>query len=128
MASYNEISPNTLMRLIGTPACPTLIDVRIAEDFAADPYLMPGAIRHPFDDVAALADGLRGSRAIIYCQKGLKLSQGAAAILRTEGVQAEVLEGGQFAWRDAGLPMVDTAKLPPRDAACRTIWVTRHRP
>ena len=112
MASYNEITPTTLMRLIGTPARPTIIDVRIDEDFSADPFLVPGSVRHPFTDVAALAETLRGQSAIVYCQKGLKISQGAAAVLRTEGVQAEVLEGGQIAWRDAGLPMVEADTLP----------------
>jgi rhodanese-related sulfurtransferase len=128
MASYNEISVSTLSRLIGTPACPVLIDVRIDEDFDADPLLIPGAFRHPFTDVAALAPNLRGQKVIIYCQKGLKISQGAAAILRAEGIQAEVLEGGQFAWRDAKQPMVSAEKIPPLDESGRTVWVTRHRP
>jgi hypothetical protein len=43
-------------------------------------------------------------------------------------VRAEVLEGGVAVWRDAGLPLVDESRLPPRDAAGRTIWVTRARP
>ncbi len=128
MAPYNEISVSTLARLVGTPDCPVLLDVRIDEDFAADPYLIPSAVRHPFDQVADLAEGLRGKTVIVYCQKGLKISQGAASILRNCGVDAEVLEGGQFAWRDTGLGMVDAAKLPPLDAMGRTVWVTRHRP
>ena len=32
------------------------------------------------------------------------------------------------AWAKAGLPMVPEAKLPPRDARGRTVWVTRSRP
>ena len=128
MASYNEISPTTLMRLVGTPSCPAIVDVRIDQDFEEDPFLLPTAARQPFADIGKLCERLRGQRAVVYCQKGLKISQGAAAILRSEGVRAEVLEGGQFAWRDAGLPMVDAAKLPPRDNAGRTVWVTRHRP
>jgi len=128
MASYNEITPTTLVRLIGTPICPVLLDVRIDEDFEQDPQLLPGAIRHPFADVAALGEKLRGKKVVLYCQKGLKISQGAAAMLRANGIQAEILTGGQFAWRDAGLPMVNSAKLPLRDVGGRTLWVTRHRP
>ncbi len=128
MASYNEITVSTLLRLVGTPMCPNLIDVRIDEDFDADPHLIPGAFRHPFTDVAALASNFREQSVIVYCQKGLKISQGAAAILRAQGVQAEILQGGQFAWRDAGLPMVLAEKLPPLDENGRTVWVTRHRP
>ena len=128
MASYNEIPVSTLARLVGTPDCPVLLDVRIDEDFDDDPRLIPGAYRHPFLNVIDLAEDLRGRSAIVYCQKGLKISQGAAALLRSSGVQAEVLEGGQFAWRDAGQPMVLTEKMPPLDESGRTVWVTRHRP
>lgn len=128
MASYNEISTPTLARLIGTPDCPVLLDVRIDEDFDEDPRLIPGALRHPFADVVDLVPVLAGRPVVVYCQKGLKISQGAAALLRAAGVRAEVLEGGHFAWRDAGLPMVTAAKLPSRDAGGRTLWVTRHRP
>lgn len=128
MASYNEIPVSTLARLVGTPDCPVLLDVRIDEDFDDDPRLIPSAFRHPFLNVMDLADDLKGKSVIVYCQKGLKISQGAAAQLRSCGVQTEVLEGGQFAWRDAGHPMVSNEKLPPLDATGRTVWVTRHRP
>ncbi|MFV0384583.1 chromate resistance protein ChrB domain-containing protein [Paracoccus sp. (in: a-proteobacteria)] len=128
MASPTEIKPLQLARLVGTDECPVIIDVRIDEDVDDDPRMVPGARRHPFTEVTALARSLVGMRALIYCQKGLKLSQGVAAILRAEGVSAETLEGGYAAWRNAGLPMIDSAKLPPRNAQGRTVWVTRHRP
>ena len=119
MASYNEIPVSALARLIGTPYCPTLLDVRIDEDFDDDPRLIPGAYRHPFNSVVDLAETLKDRSVVVYCQKGLKISQGAAALLRASGVNAEVLEGGQFAWRDAKLPLVITDKLPPLDALGR---------
>ena len=71
---------------------------------------------------------LKGAPAIIVCQKGLKLSHGVAAWLRSGGLSAESLEGGFLAWNEAGLPLVPHAKLPPRDAMGRTVWVTRERP
>lgn len=37
MASPTEIAVPQLSRLIGTPDCPVLVDLRIEEDFAADP-------------------------------------------------------------------------------------------
>ena len=62
--------------------------------------------------LAATAAG----RSIVVCQKGLKLSQGVAAWLRHDGVDAQNagrrlrgLEGG-------GQPLVRPTKLPPRDA------------
>lgn len=128
MASPAEITPSQLFRLIGTPVCPIILDLRIDEDFDDDSRLVPGAQRMPFDQVADHADGLRGSKVVVYCQKGLKISQGAAAVLRANGVATESIEGGQFGWRDAGLPLIDHAKLPPRNGQGQTVWVTRQRP
>ena len=128
MPSPTEITVNQLARLIGTPDAPRLVDVCIDEDFNADPRLIPGSFRHPFTSITALAPALQGQRAIVICHKGRKLSQGSAAILRDLGIATETLAGGIVAWREAGLPMVKTAKLPPKSAQGRTVWVTRHRP
>ncbi len=128
MPSPTEITVPQLSRLIGTPKAPVLVDICIDDDFNDDPRLVPGAFRHPFKEIAALAPKLAGKRVVIICQKGQKLSQGAAAILRNHGVAAETLEGGVIAWRDAGEPMVPAVKLPKRNGEGRTVWVTRHRP
>ena len=128
MSTIHSIAPDKLTRLIGTPRCPTIIDVRLEEDFAADPYVVPGTLRQSHANVTEWAGRFAGRSAVIICQKGLKLSQGVAAWLRLAGVTAEVLEGGFDAWRVAKLPLVPVAKLPPRDALGRTVWVTRERP
>jgi rhodanese-related sulfurtransferase len=124
----HTIAPTQLLRRIGLPDAPVLIDVRTAEDAAADPRLLPCALRRDHRDVAAWAPAFRGRAVVALCQKGLKLSEGAAAWLRHDGARAEVLEGGFEAWAAAGLPLVNTAPIPPRDAAGRTLWVTRARP
>ena len=82
MPSNTEITPKQLARLIGTPEAPVLVDVCIDEDFAADPRLIPGAFRWPFREIEALVPRLSGRRVVVICQKGLKLSQGAVAVLR----------------------------------------------
>ena len=128
MSSFNTISAEKLARLIGTPKCPVLVDVRTDEDFASDPRLVPGSIRRPFAQVADWAHELTGRAAIVVCQKGLKLSHGAAAWLRHAGIPADSLEGGALAWAQAQLPMVPAARIPPPDPQGRTIWVTRSRP
>jgi rhodanese-related sulfurtransferase len=128
MSAINSISVDKLARLIGTPKCPAVIDVRTDDDFARDPRLAPGAVRRRFGEVADWAPEFAGRAAVVVCQKGLKLSQGAAAWLRAAGVAAEALDGGAAAWAEAGLPMVPDAKLPKRDARGRTVWVTRARP
>lgn len=128
MPALNAIIPDKLFRLIGRPDGPVLIDVQLDEDFALDPRLLPGAVRRSHRDVAEWAPALRGRSTVVVCQKGLKLSQGVAAWLRHEGVPAESLDGGALGWAAAQLPMVPIAKLPPRDARGRTVWVTRARP
>lgn len=128
MTSPNAISVDKLARMIGRPDTPVLIDVRTPEDFAADPRLIPGAQRRAAGTAADWAPAHRGTVATVVCQHGAKLSEGAAAWLRHCGARAEVLEGGWQAWAAAGLPAVPEARLPPRDAAGRTLWVTRSRP
>ncbi|SDD80486.1 chromate resistance protein ChrB domain-containing protein [Ruegeria marina] len=128
MAAPNEITVPKLLRLIGTPDCPVLVDISIDPDFADDPFLIPGAFRHPYTDYAGLVSLLAGRRCIVICQQGIKLSQGLVARLRNDGHFAEYLQGGNFGWRDyTDTPRVPAGALPePVEGA--TLWVTRHRP
>jgi rhodanese-related sulfurtransferase len=128
MSSYTSISPDKLSRLVGTAHAPVLVDVRLDQDFDADPRIIPGSIRRSHLDTQEWASQLAGRPVIVICQKGLKLSEGAAAWLRHSGVTAESLEGGFVSWQQAKLPTVPYAKLPARDGRGRTVWVTRSRP
>jgi rhodanese-related sulfurtransferase len=128
MSSINTISTEKLFRLIGTPKCPIIVDVRTEDDYAADPRLIPGAIRRSHAEISAWAQEFRDRNTVVVCQRGLKLSQGAAAWLRHFGVPSDSLEGGTEAWAQADLPMIPAAKLPPRNRQGHTIWVTRARP
>jgi rhodanese-related sulfurtransferase len=121
MAAPNEITANQMNRLIGTPDCPVIIDVRIDEDFADDPRMIPSAIRHKFQDIGELAPTFAGKRVVVSCHKGLKLSQGVAALLRVNGVKCEYLQGGHVSWAEADLPLIKP--IEPN-----SLWVTRHRP
>src|ERR1700736_11499 len=128
MSSPTTISPDKLVRLIGTANTPVLIDVRTDEDFAADARLIPGAVRRNHQDAADWGGEFSGRSAIVVCLRGQKLAQGTAAWLRHVRVDAESLEGGFEGWKAAKLPLVQASKLPPRDAQGRTVWVTRARP
>lgn len=128
MAAFGTISSDKLHRLIGIPGCPVLIDVCLEEDFALNQRLIPGSMRRSHETVAAWAAEFAGRDVVVICQRGLKLSHGTAAWLRQAGARAEVLDGGFEAWASAKLPLVPVAKLPPRDASGRTLWVTRARP
>lgn len=127
MPSYLEITPDKLARIIGSPKQPAIIDVRNKEDFGSDPRLIPGSIRRDFGNVTEWGPET-SSPAIVFCQKGQKLSHGVAAHLRAMGKEAEVLEGGFEAWRDSQGMLVPADKVPPRDSKGRTVWVTRARP
>jgi rhodanese-related sulfurtransferase len=128
MSTLNSITVEKLGRLIGTPKAPLLIDVRTDDDFGLDRRLIPGSFRRPHETVAGWGPELAGRSAVVICQKGLKLSHGAAAWLRQQGISADALDGGFEAWRQASLPFVDETKLPGRDPSGRTVWVTRARP
>lgn len=121
MPQFGLITPAQTMRLIGTPDCPAIFDVRLPEDLDALPGLVPTARIIPHTAIDSLSEA--PGRAVVICMRGRKLSEGAAAVLRTKGWQAEVLEGGAVAWKAAGLPMLPLASLPGTN-----LWVTRHRP
>ncbi|MBN8632391.1 MAG: chromate resistance protein [Rhodobacterales bacterium] len=122
MPQFGQITAAQAFRLLGTPESPTFFDVRTEEDVATLPRLIPTARRIAHGAIDTLTD--RPGRAIVVCTKGRKLSEGAAAWLRSLGWQAEVLEGGTLAWEAASLPMIPLSVLP----APGTPWVTRHRP
>lgn len=128
MASTISITHDKLARLVGTPKCPVLIDVRTDEDFAGDPRLIPGSIRRSHSGPASWFGEIIGPSAVVVCNEGRKLSNGVAAWLRHEGMPADYLEGGFRAWSDAGMPAVPEKMLPRRDNQGRTVWVTRARP
>jgi rhodanese-related sulfurtransferase len=123
MSATNSISTEKLARLIGTPNCPVIVDVRPDGN-----ELLPASLRRIAERVNEWAGSLIGQKVVVTCVHGKERSAGVAAILRSEGVDAETLEGGFAAWRDGGLPVIDAAKLPERDPQDRTVWVTRARP
>jgi rhodanese-related sulfurtransferase len=128
MPSPTEITPSQLGRLVGLPDAPVILDVRSDDAFARDPRTIATAVRRDARTVETWAPAYAGRRVVVSCQHGASLSQGAAAWLRQEGAEAESLDGGHEGWVRSGGLLVDTAKLPRRDAQDRTVWVTRQRP
>ena len=123
MSSPNSISTDKLARLISTAGSPRILDVR-GESLP----LIPSASPVTPDEVRADPARFASEQWVVACRHGKETSQGIAALLRHHGAQAEILEGGVAAWQDSELPVIDPAKLPPREAQGRTIWVTRARP
>jgi len=77
----------------------TVVDVRLSEDFAANPTMLPGAIRRDPEDMADWASKLpKDKPVVVYCVKGKWVSQKAATYLSEHGFDVRSLEGGIDAW------------------------------
>jgi len=123
MPALNAISPDKLVRLIGTANAPRILDVR-----GDSKQLIPSSRPQSPDSIRANPGRFGEGSYVVTCHHGRETSQGIAALLRHHGASAEILEGGFAAWQAAGHPVVDSSKLPPRDEQGRTVWVTRARP
>lgn len=116
----HSISATDLLPRLGTHRAPRLIDVCVPEAIAEDPWRLPGALHIPHRDVAAWALSQTADvSVVITCHKGLKLSHGAAAHLRSMGFAARALEGGNLAWFTANRPRLALETAP----AAGTPWV-----
>lgn len=124
-----SISPQQLWHALATPDAPQIVDVRRRDIYESVPGLIPGSVwREP----TALPDWIgaldRARPIILTCKLGKELSQVIASDLRGRGYNAAQLAGGQGAWTEAGLPLVDRAtadRLMPRRPS---LWVTRRHP
>jgi rhodanese-related sulfurtransferase len=128
MPAVTLITIQQFSRLVGLPNSPAVVDVRVGDDYRADPRLVPGSLRRDYQAIASWGPDYRGKSVVVVCQRGQKLSEGTAAWLRHEGIEAQTLEGGFEAWKKANELLVRTDELPPRDEEGRTVWVTRSRP
>jgi rhodanese-related sulfurtransferase len=84
---------------------PLLLDARSSAEYAVSH--LAGAVHAP-DEAAALTAlaGVAPAREIlVYCSVGVR-SSALAEELRARGFDAANLEGGLFAWANAGLPIV----------------------
>ncbi|PZU47341.1 MAG: sulfurtransferase [Sphingomonas sp.] len=128
MPGPNLISPDRLLKLIGLPQAPVLIDVRPPDEVSALPLRIPASVPRVVGDLESWAPAFAGRGLVVVGTRGGTRAAGCAALLREAGQSAELLEGGIVAWQEAGQPLVAEAALPARDAGGRTNWVTRSRP
>jgi rhodanese-related sulfurtransferase len=128
MPSPTEISVAQLSRIIGLPGAPVLVDVRPYDGEDLGRQALPTARQMKSETVPIWAHSFSDRRVIVYCRDGGDVSQGTAAWLRQAGIDAQTLEGGFEAWRQADQPLLCMDRLPERDQGGRTTWVTRARP
>lgn len=80
----------------------TVLDIRLIEDYEADPQLIPGALYKDPDEISAWASTLpKDEKIVVYCVRGKWVSHKAADYLSRAGYDVAVLEGGLEAWKDA---------------------------
>ncbi|WP_207472029.1 hypothetical protein [Paracoccus fontiphilus] len=113
MAAPNAISPDKLFRLIGTARTPVILDVRSDEDFAADPRLLPGAMRA--DDRTPGEAPWPPGPTVVLCQAGHQRSQGAAGLLGLSRIHADDQQQ-----MEAGMLVHDALYRWARDATGET--------
>ena len=129
LAQSYSISPLELWNSIATPRAPQIVDVRRRDIYESMPGLLPGSVwREP----TAYADWItsldRARPIVIACKAGQELSQYVTAELRGLGYDATMLTGGQAAWLDAQLPLIDRKTVERFVPNRPSVWVTRRRP
>jgi Fe-Mn family superoxide dismutase len=80
-----------------------VLDVRLAEDYAAGRDTLPSATHLPPERLAAAVASLPcGVPVAAYCEYGFQVSREAVALLRAQGIDARVVRGGIAAWHAMG--------------------------
>ena len=80
MATPDAITVTQLVRLVGTPDAPVLVDVRIDNDHASDPRMLPASVRRDYRTVSSWAGEYAGRSVVVVCQRGQKLSAGRRGV------------------------------------------------
>jgi rhodanese-related sulfurtransferase len=108
-----EVSPREVGEWLKAGAC-VLVDVREADEHARE--RIAGARLVPLSrfDAAEAARGLKaGQRLVFHCKGGKRSADAARLAMQELGAAAAVvsMSGGIEAWKGAGLPVVENAKV-----------------
>lgn len=96
----NSINVVELRALSGDPKVKVL-DVRLLEDYQAQPTLIPGATYMNPENIEAWASTLPAdATVVVYCIAGRWVSQKAATYLDQQGIETYSLQGGIEAWQE----------------------------
>ncbi|MEQ8507014.1 MAG: rhodanese-like domain-containing protein [Rhodospirillales bacterium] len=108
--SLPNISPKDLNSLIGTAACPIIIDVRKRPAFDAAKIMIATAAWRDYQRAVEWAADLPQDKdVVVYCVHGHEVSQGAAAVLQSKGLRVRYLAGGIEAFEEAGGKLMSRA-------------------
>ncbi len=103
----NFITVSDLTAVLDGAAAITVVDVRKRPAFDQSDGMIAGAVWRDPMDIDRWLDEVRGlGRIVVYCVHGHEVSQGAAAALRADGIDAVYLEGGYESFAAAGGPVM----------------------
>jgi glyoxylase-like metal-dependent hydrolase (beta-lactamase superfamily II) len=98
-----RIGVEELAGVLGGPAAPLVVDVRLPAEYRAV-HLEP-SVSMPLDEIAARRDELpRDRELVLLCRTGSRARLAAAEL---SGFRTRVLEGGIVAWQETGHPVVE---------------------
>ncbi len=99
------VTVDELARAVAETGPPVLIDVRLMEDFEADPVLIPEASWRDPNAIDTWAKELsKETPVVVYCVAGRWVSQSVTKKLIDLGYDVAQLNGGIEAWAEAGEP------------------------
>jgi len=111
-----RITPQELMRKIDAGDKIVIIDVRHAFDIESDPYIIPGAIRIPYEQLENYPRVESDREIIIYCTCPNEASSARVALRLMQNGIARVrpLTGGFVTWREQGYPVEPMGEQKPK--------------
>ncbi|MGH6763440.1 MAG: chromate resistance protein ChrB domain-containing protein [Phyllobacterium sp.] len=124
------ISPSQLISLVGTQRCPRIVDVQREDVFRLQDRRIAGAVWRPHMDAAIWGPELAGETGIVVCcTQGHNVSEIAAALMKGQGLDVRILEGGIDAYTaGGGLTVAQNAQSVDPALLSPSVWATRARP
>jgi len=97
------IKPRDLRSMLESRQEVTILDVRRKADYDADHEVLLNAEWHDPEKVSASSRGLpKDKEIVIYCARGGSVSNMVLDQLLSRNIQAQYIEGGIAAWKEAG--------------------------
>jgi rhodanese-related sulfurtransferase len=102
-AMNRTIKPGDLRSMLESHQAVTVLDVRRKADYDADNGVLPDAEWRDPEKVEAWSTDLpRDKAVVIYCARGGSVSNKVLDQLLSKNIQAQYIEGGIAAWKEAG--------------------------
>jgi len=110
--SIARITPEELKQRLDAGEDIIIIDLRLDHDFNHDPYIIPGALRIPLDEVPRHPLITREREIVTYCTCPNEATSAQVVLrLQQQGItRIRPLAGGFHAWRDLDYPVEQSSQ------------------